>query len=146
MAVRTVAFLAAVVLPLSPAISAAVAHEGPHAARGAYTAAQATAGQAVFGQQCAICHGRHMQGKVGPALAGQMFLSVSQFQKLTADYLYRFMSKHMPLNDPGSLTRTQYLDVLAYILEVNGYPSGPHRIVANDAYLTRIKIEPPGKP
>lgn len=135
----------AVVVVLGIAV-AAHADEKPAAVGRYYTSAQADAGKVVFQQQCAICHGQHLQGKVGPALSGQMFLSVSQFQKLTADYLFRFMSKHMPLNAPGSLTQTQYLDVLAYILRVNGYPSGPRDIAANDASLTGIKIEPPGKP
>ena len=49
---------------------------------GYYTQAQATAGQAVFNQTCSICHGEHLEGKVGPALAGEQFLSVSQFQNL----------------------------------------------------------------
>ncbi|PPQ34602.1 c-type cytochrome [Rhodopila globiformis] len=112
---------------------------------GYYTTAQATAGQAVFNQICSICHGQHLEGKVGPALSGQQFLSVSQFQKLTADYLYKFMSKQMPANAPGSLSKTQYLDVLAYILQVNGYPAGPQRLTANDRTLNQIKIEPTGK-
>jgi mono/diheme cytochrome c family protein len=72
-----------------------------------YTSAQATAGRTLFSHQCALCHGQNLQGKVGPALAGQQFLSVSQYQKLTADYLYRFMAKQMPANAPGSLSKQQ---------------------------------------
>jgi mono/diheme cytochrome c family protein len=144
---RSLIFPVVAALVASLAIPFAARADGSASGAGRYyTAAQADAGKAVFQQQCAICHGRHLQGKAGPALSGKMFLSVSQFQKLTADYLFRFMSKHMPLNAPGSLTQTQYLDVLAYILRVNGYPAGLHQIAANDTKLTRIKIEPPGKP
>lgn len=110
-----------------------------------YTDAQADAGQQVFATQCAICHGDKLEGKVGPALAGQQFLSVSQYQELTADYLYKVMSRQMPKNAPGSLNKTQYLDVLAYILKVNGYPAGPRQLTADDQELKRIKIEPAGK-
>ena len=109
-----------------------------------YTEAQAQAGRAVFHTQCAICHGDALEGKAGPALAGQQFLSVSQYQQLNADYLYRFMSKHMPLNAPGSLSKAQYLDALAYILKVNGYPSGKRPLSADDKRLAQIKIEPTG--
>jgi S-disulfanyl-L-cysteine oxidoreductase SoxD len=115
------------------------------AATGYYTTAQATAGQAVFDQTCSICHGEHLEGKAGPALAGEQFLSVSQFQNLTAEFLYKFMSKQMPANAPGSLSKTQYLDVLAYILEVNGYPAGSRQLTADDQTLNQIKIEPTGK-
>jgi mono/diheme cytochrome c family protein len=111
-----------------------------------YTDAQADAGQTVFASQCAICHGDKLQGKVGPALAGQQFLSVSQFQELTAQFLYKVMSKQMPANAPGTLSKTQYLNVLAYILKVNGYPAGPVQLTADEHELKRIKIEPTGKP
>jgi mono/diheme cytochrome c family protein len=111
-----------------------------------YTDAQAQAGRTVFSVQCSICHGDALEGKAGPALAGAQFLSVSQYQQLNADYLYRFMSKHMPANAPGSLSEAQYLDALAYILKVNGYPSGAEPLTADDKRLAQIKIEPTGAP
>jgi mono/diheme cytochrome c family protein len=107
-----------------------------------YTDAQADAGQTVFASQCAICHGDRMEGKVGPALAGQQFLSVSQYQELTAGFLYRTMSKQMPKNAPGSLNKIEYLDVLAYILKVNGYPAGTTQLTADNSELNQIKIMP----
>jgi len=111
-----------------------------------YTDAQADAGQTVFASQCAICHGDKLEGKVGPALAGEQFLSVSQYQELTAGFLYKVISRQMPKNAPGSLSKTKYLDVLAYILKVNGYPAGPRQLTDDDHELKRIKIEPTGKP
>ena len=104
-----------------------------------------TQGAAIYSQKCAICHGDSMEGKVGPALAGEQFLSVSQFQELTAGFLYRTMSKQMPKNAPGSLSKTEYLDVLAYILKVNGYPAGPKQLTADNSELNKIKIVPTGK-
>jgi S-disulfanyl-L-cysteine oxidoreductase SoxD len=109
-----------------------------------YTDAQAEAGRTIFASQCAICHGDRMEGKVGPPLAGEQFLSVSQFQELTAGFLYRTMSKQMPKNAPGSLSKTEYLDLLAYILKVNGYPAGPTQLTADNSELNQIKIVPTG--
>lgn len=126
------------------AVASAIAF-APAAAAGSsgyYTKSQASAGQTIFNQTCAVCHGDHLQGGVGPALAGQEFLSVSQFQQVTAEYFYHFMSTHMPLTDPGSLSKTQYLDLMAYFLQVNGYASGPNQLTANDEELKAIKIEP----
>jgi mono/diheme cytochrome c family protein len=137
------------VLPLLLSVSLAVGISSVGNAQVAgsyYTDAQAANGRIVFGQQCAICHGQNLRGKVGPALAGPQFLSVSQYQELTADYLYKFMVKQMPKNAPGSLGKTQYLDLLAYILKVNGYPAGEQKLTADDGLLTQIKIEPTGKP
>ncbi len=109
---------------------------------GYYVKSQAQAGQQTFIETCAICHGDHLQGKAGPALAGKQFLSVAQFQKVTAYYFFHFMSKHMPLNAPGSLTKAQYLDLMAYLLEMNGYASGSHPLTADSVQLKAIKIEP----
>ena len=56
---------------------------------------------------------------------------------------YRFMSTYMPLNAPGSLSKGQYLDLLAYLLAANGYSSGLHELTANNEELKGIKhLEP----
>lgn len=120
----------------------AFAQPDPSKERGYYTKSQAEAGQAVFQKTCAICHGHDLQGGAGPALAGKQFLSVSQFQQVTAEYFYHFMSTHMPLTNPGSLSKTQYLDIMAYFLAENGYTSGPHKLTADKEKLKSIKIEP----
>jgi hypothetical protein len=36
----------------------------------------------------------------------------------------------MPLGRPGSLTRQEYLDILAYVLQKNAYPEGPSELTA----------------
>lgn len=120
----------------------APAQDSSRSGNGYYTNAQAQAGKDVYYKVCAVCHGQNLQGGAGPALAGQQFLSVSQFQNIDAGYFYRFMSTHMPLNAPGSLSKTQYLDLLAYLLQVNGYASGSHEITADNQELNGIKIEP----
>lgn len=135
-----IALLVMTCLPTSPQSVRALA-DSP-TVQGYYTKSQAEAGQGVFHQTCAICHGENLQGGAAPALAGQQFLSVSQYQQITAEYYYHFMSTHMPLTHPGSLTPTQYLDIMAYFLEVNGYPAGPRELTANDEELKGIKIEP----
>lgn len=123
-------------------ISWVAAQTAPSAGHGYYTQAQADAGKDIFQKVCAVCHGAQLQGGAGPALAGKQFLSVSQFQEITAAYFYHFMSTHMPLTNPGSLSQTQYLDIMAYFLEVNGYASGSHPLAADDTELKAIKIEP----
>jgi hypothetical protein len=61
---------------------------------------KAVTGQAVFHETCAVCHGENLQGGAGPALGEQQFLSVSQYQRITAEQFYHFMPTHMPLTQP----------------------------------------------
>lgn len=99
------------------------------AANGNYTAAQASQGATVYSSSCAQCHGAKLQGQSGPSLVG------ARFDKSLKSYgngaqLYDFISKQMPANAPGSLSKTQYLSVIAYLLARNGFPSGSHPLDA----------------
>jgi mono/diheme cytochrome c family protein len=87
-----------------------------------YTAAQATTGQAVFAQNCAMCHGAALQGGAGPALIGQAFASADNKYSVAA--MFDELTQQMPAGQPGSLTHDQYAAVFAYILKENGYPAG----------------------
>lgn len=87
-----------------------------------YTAAQASSGATVFGQNCAMCHGADLKGGAGPDLIGQSFASASN--KYSIGAIFSEIAEQMPAGQPGSLTHDQYTDVLAYILSKNGYPAG----------------------
>lgn len=112
--------------------------DGP--ADGYYTDAQVQRGQQVYSAHCAKCHGAELQGQAGPALAGSAFKGSLEYSKMSAPQLFSFISSQMPNDDPGSLTKSQYIDVLAYILKKNGYPAGKTALSQTD--LDRIKLLP----
>jgi alcohol dehydrogenase (cytochrome c) len=89
---------------------------------GGYTSAQASRGATVYTQYCTLCHGANLQGESGPALSGQVLRAA--YGGGTAAQLYDFISRQMPQNNPASLSQQQYLDVTAYVLSRNGFPSG----------------------
>ncbi len=91
-----------------------------------FTTAQAAAGGRVFAQNCAACHGGHLQGLVGPTLKGPGFASASMGYSVGA--IFSFLAGQMPAGRPASLTPRQYADVMAFILAQNGYPAGPRRL------------------
>jgi mono/diheme cytochrome c family protein len=103
---------------------------------GSYSAAQAKDGLAVYTAQCAACHGANLEGSAGPSLAGDQFLA--RWSGKTASDLNDFISSLMPQTNPGGLTSTQYLGVLAYILQQNKYPAGSAPLTA--AKLATIKL------
>ncbi len=99
---------------------AVAAHAGTPPAL--YTDAQATAGASTFSQNCAMCHGANLEGGACPALIGQAFAAASDNDTVGA--IFTKLSQQMPAGQPGSLSHTQYEDVMAYILKENGYPAG----------------------
>ncbi|GHF31446.1 hypothetical protein GCM10017781_04720 [Deinococcus metalli] len=83
-------------------------------------AAQVKAGLAVYARNCQGCHGDKQQGGIGPALVGAQILK--DFTGPAHPYadLHGYVSKAMPLSAPGSLSAQQYLDVVAFLFNVNG--------------------------
>jgi alcohol dehydrogenase (cytochrome c) len=89
---------------------------------GSYSKAQAARGATTYVQYCAQCHGATLQGDSGPSLSGTAF--VQAYGATTAESLYDFISRQMPQDAPGSLSKAQYLDVTAYVLSRNGFSPG----------------------
>jgi mono/diheme cytochrome c family protein len=90
---------------------------------GVYTDAQAKRGAAVYGKECQECHGELLEGKgEAPSLAGSEFAAA--WNELTINDLFERIRKSMPKETPGSLTRPQYADVIAFVLSRNDAPSG----------------------
>ncbi len=89
-----------------------------------FTAAQASAGEPIYAQHCASCHGDHLQGVAAPAIAGHDFVGTAQKNKWSVGVLRTIVTENMPFNDPGSLNPTQYADVMAYLLASNCYTAG----------------------
>ena len=118
---------------------------GPALAHGAvapsvHTADQATAGAQVYAAQCAACHGNAMEGVAGPALKGPQFKAMAQAQGMNAQSLLEVVSQSMPQSDPGSLTPDQYNQVVAYILQQNGYAAGSTPLSPNAADLKALDL------
>jgi mono/diheme cytochrome c family protein len=89
---------------------------------GLYTSMQADRGKDAYTAHCAECHMADLGGHeyAGP-LAGEGFQLKWQDASVS-EFLGRIRS--MPLGRPGSLTLQEYLDILAYALQKNGYPDG----------------------
>jgi alcohol dehydrogenase (cytochrome c) len=104
--------------------------------QGSFTSAQASSGGTVYTQFCAQCHGANLQGESGPPLTGQTFRQA--YGAGTAAQLHDFISRQMPQDKPGSLSQQQYLDVTAYILSRNGFPSGNTALAT--ASLSQIRL------
>ena len=125
------ASLALVTLPLA-------AMSAPSA--GDYTKEQAQTGAQIYSATCSVCHGSRLQGGAAPALSGAAFGQALTGKYTTTSKLFGLISTQMPVNDPGSLSREQYTQVLAFILAQNGYPAGSAPLDA--AHLDEVALSP----
>jgi len=103
---------------------------------GVFTTAQAARGQAVYGQQCASCHGAALQGVSGPPLQGDLFVSHWRSEPLSA--LLSKIRNTMPADTPGGLTPQQSADLVAHLLKSGGFPAGAAELASTDAAASRI--------
>lgn len=109
---------------------------------GVYTEAQAKRGESAYNTNCAGCHGEDLTGRVMGPLRGNGFLDLWREDDLT--YLFTHIKTRMPANAAGSLPEKTYLDILAYILQVNEFPFGPQELTADS--VARIRMTGPDGP
>jgi mono/diheme cytochrome c family protein len=109
---------------------------------GLYTEAQAARGEGIYEQYCAACHGVRLEGNPAAPLTGAQFRSRWEDGRHTLDDLYFIIRSLMPNNAPGSLSKAQYADVVAYVLKVNGYPAGATELVPNAAAMKAVTLQP----
>jgi mono/diheme cytochrome c family protein len=101
-----------------------------------YSAAQADRGKQVYQEICVQCH----------ALEFYRGETMKSWNGGSLSDLYDALSVKMPQSNPGSLKRRQYLDILAYILALNGMPAGEQELPAAAAELKAIRIKWGSKP
>jgi quinoprotein glucose dehydrogenase len=104
---------------------------------GVYNEEQAQRGRAVFLDQCSNCHGRDLEGAdMTPPLTGGVFMS--NWDGLTLGDLADRIRVSMPLNSPGTLSRQQTVDVVAYILRFDQFPAGKEELPRESPALKQI--------
>ena len=105
---------------------------GPSLASGVYSEAQAERGFITFRDVCSGCHG-------AAEFRGDDFMF--NWEGSSVGRLYRVVSRTMPDDDPGSLPQQEYIDVITYILQLNGFPTGASELTADEELLDALTIE-----
>ena len=108
---------------------------------GVYTEAQASRGGPIYRANCTFCHGEDLSGsnELGPPLLGSGFLG--PWRGLSIADLMTLITTSMPKDAPGSLTVSEYTDVVAFLLETNGFPAGSAELPAAGTGLGEIQLE-----
>jgi mono/diheme cytochrome c family protein len=106
---------------------------------GVYTEEQAKRGEALYRQSCATCHGDALLGReMASPLTGPTFNS--NWNGVMLGDLMERMRLTMPQTSPGSLSRQENADVLAYILSVGGFPAGERELARQTEILNTIRF------
>jgi alcohol dehydrogenase (cytochrome c) len=80
---------------------------------------QADAGALAFGSNCAACHGVNLEGTtLGPLLSGNSFLR--RWGTQTPALLLNNIQTNMPPGGNDGISNSDYLNIVAHILNVNG--------------------------
>jgi S-disulfanyl-L-cysteine oxidoreductase SoxD len=107
---------------------------------GIYTQEQAKRGEAAYVEKCARCHGVQLiGGDMNPPLVGPEFLSL--WNTKTVGDLFDRIRTTMPQDKPGSVTRQQDADIVAYLLNENKFPSGKTELESQTELLKQIQFD-----
>ena len=101
---------------------------------GVYTAPQADRGQTLFRSKCASCHApnRFTDDLFYTSFAGKPLWE-----------MFDVISDTMPEDNPGSMKPEEYVDVMAYLLKLNAFPTGEVELPAGKDALSAIVMEKP---
>ena len=114
-----------------PARGTAAAQADGTVLDGVFTADQVSRGERTFREVCAACHDT-------VEFSGGRFRFT--WVGLTAGDLFDTISTLMPEGDPGGLSPAEYASVVAYLLDLNGYPAGETPLPANLSALQALEI------
>lgn len=131
-----------IAMPLLLSVSIAVQDVGEtSAASGVYTATQATRGQATFENNCSECHMSDLSGRAGPALKGDEFLE--RWRGKTVGALVEKIKTTMPADRRTQLDDARTLDVVAYLLQQNGFRAGDEPLDTGTARRVSVGYKEP---
>jgi len=126
---------------LSGAAAAAAAQATPSRSvwDAVYTEAQAKRGERVSAEQCARCHGDTLTGgEAAPALVGDVFNG--NWESVPLGDLFERIRISMPQDNPGSLSRQQNADVIAFMLKAGTFPAGEAELGTDAIGLAQIRF------
>ncbi len=101
---------------------------------GIYSAAQAARGETAFDEVCAQCH-------TTSEFRGRTFRR--NWGRRTVYSFFRTVRSTMPDDNPGGLDERTYLDVVSYVMRLNGHDAGPSEM-SPDSPMRQVRMDPSG--
>jgi quinoprotein glucose dehydrogenase len=117
---------------------------------GVFTAAQAERGRATYARDCSRCHRDDLSGDegvvlngeryqtLGPALTGDTFFR--RWGHASVSRLFRKIRDTMPPDFQSVVDDGAKIDVVAFLLQQNGFPVGPTALTRDPERLDHLQI------
>ena len=102
---------------------------------GIFSPAEVTRGEGEYRSDCSRCHGEDLSGQ-GGVLRGEKFMDRWREDSLAS--LFNNIRDTMPPGPRGRVQDAEYVDILAFLLSSNGFPTGKADL--NPREFDRIRI------
>jgi mono/diheme cytochrome c family protein len=107
-----------------------------------YPEEQAVTGRDLYAEHCAFCHGMMLEGRSSVPMSGATFQARWADEKHSVGDLFYIVRTLMPYGQPATLSKPEYIDIIAHLLMMNGYPAGARALPLDPAVLDSIIIKP----
>ena len=94
----------------------------------------------MYDDYCAACHGLRLEGGSSVPLSGATFQARWVDSGRTVDEFYYIVRTLMPNDRPASLSKQQYIDIVSYVLKINGYHAGPQELLPDASVLKGMML------
>ncbi|MEO7190295.1 MAG: cytochrome c [Vicinamibacterales bacterium] len=116
----------------------------PSVLSGVFTKEQATRGEKLYAANCVRCHGETLGGiEQAPPLAGPEFSGAWEGKPLSALVT---KIKGMPPDEQSTLSRTEIVELLSYLLSAGGLPAGATPLAEETSVLAKVLFHAPSVP
>jgi len=106
---------------------------GPSIWSGVFTAAQAQRGNDAYQASCSGCHGSDLRATNGEAVDLTYPAIRDKWNGKTLQERFELIRDTMPLGNANTLGDKTYMDILAFILQFNGFPPGSQELAPGTA-------------
>ena len=107
---------------------------------GVYSEAQAQRGETAYRQSCVNCHGPELEGRRHDAPTHRRHVH-GELERPELGDLFERIRATMPLDKPGTLSRQQNADLVAFLLKANQWPAGTTELSRELGALKQIRIQ-----
>lgn len=116
----------------------AAPQEPPSVWNGVFTLGQAERGKAAYSKYCSRCHGEDLAGRRDYPLNGERFFD--HWEAHTLEHLFTLIRDSMPPDAINAVDVNDKRDIMAYLLQQNGFPAGNTELSLDSSVLATFEI------